>query len=384
MRHFDRRVAGLMILLLCLCQLAWAETAGKMTVYSVPEWITKHGNVCLVTDRRILGEDLNAAGIEAGDRVRVTFLGRSIEMDVARNYSETATGTILMCITDDSVQLAINMGDFASEYLADKTVNDDGSLTWKFKEGIEGPVEISVEVIAKGDGEDTGAVELTYSNNREDYPDLTDEEYANFRVVATHGMGEGVLYRSSTPLDPKFGRNVYADAAMRKAKVATIVNLVDHPAAVKNYEGYSDSYYSTVNTIELGLGMDFDTEEYRNGLAKGLRFIAVHPGPYAVHCREGKDRAGVTIALLECFMGASFEEVVSDYMVTFYNYFGIRPGDAQYDEIVENNITVIIKKLFDVADPCSADLAEKAESYIRGIGLTDSEVASLRANLGSL
>lgn len=373
-----------MILLLCLCQLAWAETAGKMTVYSVPEWITKHGNVCLVTDRRILGEDLNAAGIEAGDRVRVTFLGRSIEMDVARNYSETATGTILMCITDDSVQLAINMGDFASEYLADKTVNDDGSLTWKFKEGIEGPVEISVEVIAKGDGEDTGAVELTYSNNREDYPDLTDEEYANFRVVATHGMGEGVLYRSSTPLDPKFGRNVYADAAMRKAKVATIVNLVDHPAAVKNYEGYSDSYYSTVNTIELGLGMDFDTEEYRNGLAKGLRFIAVHPGPYAVHCREGKDRAGVTIALLECFMGASFEEVVSDYMVTFYNYFGIRPGDAQYDEIVENNITVIIKKLFDVADPCSADLAEKAESYIRGIGLTDSEVASLRANLGSL
>ena len=51
------------------------------------------------------------------------------------------------------------------------------------------------------------------------------------------------------------------------------------------------------------MGTSFDTEEFRNKLAEGLRFFAAHEGPYAVHCQEGRDRTGVVAALLECFTG---------------------------------------------------------------------------------
>ena len=42
-------------------------------------------------------------------------------------------------------------------------------------------------------------------NNREDYPELTDEQFANFRNIATTGMGAGILYRSSSPINPELG-----------------------------------------------------------------------------------------------------------------------------------------------------------------------------------
>ena len=44
--------------------------------------------------------------------------------------------------------------------------------------------------------------QLTRTNERADYATLTDEAFANFRVIATTGMGAGKLYRSSSPVNP--------------------------------------------------------------------------------------------------------------------------------------------------------------------------------------
>lgn len=378
----------LTLFVICLCAgwmvPAWADETGELTVYSSLDKISEHGNVYLMKDdREVLQPDLEEAGIGLGDTVKVTFLDQELEMPVAQNFSEAETGSMLLRVKEDATAFSINMGEFASEYIADKSTAEDGSVTWAYKDGIEGPVEFHIVLIKKGEGEQEDAgTKLSYTSERSDYPDLTDEEYANFRVVTSSGMGNGALYRTSSPIDPEYHRNTYADEALKKAGVSTVMNLADNPKAVENQEGFAGSYYSTTQYIALGIGMTVDTEEFRSKLADGLRFFVSHEGPYAIHCQEGKDRTGIVVAILECLMGASYEEVIDDYMVTFYNYFGIKPGDEQYDKIVENNIASMLRKVLHTEDPGHADLAKAAREYLQEIGLSEEEIKNLSTNLG--
>lgn len=53
--------------------------------------------------------------------------------------------------------------------------------------------------------------------------------------------------------------------------------------------------------------------------AKAVRLIATAPTPVLVHCSAGKDRAGVTAALVLSLLGAPREAVVADYVKTADN-----------------------------------------------------------------
>ena len=223
--------------------------------------------------------------------------------------------------------------------------------------------------------------ELTRTNNREDYAQLTDEEFANFRVIDTTGIKEDTLYRTSSPINPELGRNTYADAALEKAGVTVIMNLADDEETAKSYEGFEDSYYSNQKVIYLNLGVDFAADDFKAGLAKGLRFFAENEGVYAVHCTEGKDRAGFVSALLECLTGATYEEVVEDYMLSYINYYGVEKGSDKYNAIAQSNIIKTLQNAFGVDDLSKADLAAEAAEYIKSLGLTDQEIEQLKINL---
>ena len=380
----------LLVLLAVFClrfRPGHTEKTGEIIAYAGLESITTYGNVQLERgeslpdqDKKLHEKDLNAAGIECGDTVELRFLDTSVVVPVVRNYSEVSAGEHLICLKDDFVELSINMQDFASSHFADKTTAPDGSAVWAFKEGIQGPVMFCLTLREKGGAKDL--FHLSYTDERSDYASLSDEEFANFRMVTTTGMGKGTLYRTASPVDPKFKRNSYGDAAIRRAGVATIMNLSDTREEVESFPGYADSYYATTDYIALKMGMSATAEDFKVKLAQGLRFFAEHEGPYAFHCLEGKDRTGIVAELLECFMGASFEEVRDDYMVTFYNYFGVKPGTPEYDTIVNNNLVKILGQILGTEDLEHADLAGLTEAYFRSIGLTDAEMDALRANLG--
>ncbi len=81
-------------------------------------------------------------------------------------------------------------------------------------------------------------------------------------------------------------------------------------------------------------------------------------------------------------MGATADEVIADYMVTYYNYYGVEPGSGQYEAIARGNILKNLAASFGVEDIRQADLTACAEEYLRAIGLTDDAIAVLKANLG--
>lgn len=349
-------------------------------------WFTKYGNVYL--DIKV--KDFFALGYEEGDIVSVSFLDKTLNLPVVPTYSYVDQGSpaIIAPLGEKGeptgyISLAINMGNFGDTYgLAYKTTNADKTWFWTAKEGVKFPVEVNFSMAEKGGYLSQYILhDLTRTNNREDYPELTDEEFANFREITTTGMGKGKLYRTSSPINLELGRNTYADEACKKAGVSVVMNLANSKDEAEKYEGFTSSYYSTAKVIYLNLGVDFQADEFKKGLAEGLKFFAANKGVYAVHCTEGKDRAGFVSALLECLMGANYDEVIDDYMKTYENYYKVEKGTEKYNAISQSNIVKTLETAFGVSDLKSANLQEGAISYIKSIGLTDAEINQLMANL---
>ncbi len=354
-------------------------------------WTTKYGNVYTDCYYENFFEDLD---LDYADLVTVKFLDQELILPVVPNYSYVDSGKAAVLVSQNEqgnptgyVFMAINMGNFLDTYgIAYKGTDESGNWYWTAYEGVEFPIVVTFELYEKeGYMAEYLLHEITRTNNREDYADLTDAEFANFREVTTTGMGEKTLYRSSSPINPELNRSSYADAAMEEAGVKTVVNLADSEEAAAAYPGFADTYYSQQNVKYLNLGVDFAAKDFQDGLAEGLRFMAENEGPYLVHCTEGKDRAGFVNALLSCLMGGTAEEVIADYMVTYYNYYGIVEGDAKYDAIANSNIKKSLANAFAVADITAegVDLAAEAEEYILAIGLSDEELSALKVNLGA-
>ena len=401
--------------------------SGRITIQSAPAvdnnkimigglesnvWFTKYGNVYMDCKTENF---LGAMGFALGDIVTVKFLDQTLTMPVVPTYSYVDTGSpaVIAPLTDTGmptgyISMAINMGNFGETYgLAVKNTDADGNWWWTAAEGVTYPVEVTFEMAeAEGYLAEYLLRQLTRTNNREDYAHLTDEEFANFRNIPFGDLASGRLYRTSSPINPELGRNTYADAALKAAGVNVIMNLADSPEEAASYEGFSSSYYAGQKVIYLNLGVDFASDDFKAGLARGLRFFAENPGTYAVHCTEGKDRAGFTSALLECLMGATSEEVIADYMITYSNYYGVEQAtsslgrsarsatDNKYDAIAGSNIIKILCDAFALIDTSDlglsnaelltqADLVAEATEYIQSLGLTDDEIIQLKKNLSS-
>ena len=381
MKSSHRFIAFLLILTLIaapVLPVLAAEAGTVIEAVAEAANINKHGNVILSTTC----EELMDAGFVNGDVLEVRFLDRTLALPLCGHYSDVDSGTagIFARAEDTNVVLAVNMGDFATSYgIAVKTEKADQTIVWSYAEGVEGPVLFRISLIEAGG---YYVRQLSYSDARSDYPALTDAQFANFRAVRTTGMG-GTLFRSASPLNPAHNRNSYADAALRSAGVTVVMNLADTAETARSYENYADSYYASVDSITLGMGMDFAAEDFQAKLAEGLRYLAAHPGVYAVHCTKGKDRTGFVCALLECLMGGSYDEIIADYMETYYNYYGVTKDDARWDAIASSNIVKSLQRAFHVDELQTADLAGLAKAYIKEIGLSDAELAMLMDNLSA-
>ena len=359
----------ILTLLVCLCMIA-----SLMPVYAddAPVTVTeiqKYGNLVL----SLPASELMAQGIAFGDVVTVSIAGQEYDMPVGSNYSDVDQGSMILRAVikeesgEDYIILAINMGDLATTTgiaTKEKTEEDPGYI-WHINEGVEEPVEVTITLKEAGGYYDKWVMnQLVRSENREDYPMLSDAEYANFRMIQTTGVAEGMLYRSSSPVNPEINRNQEADEAACEE-------------VMKAYDGFDKSYYAAQNVIALNLGVDFSAEDFKTGLAEGLRFIAANEGPFLIHCNEGKDRAGFVSAVVESLMGASADEIVNDYMITFRNYYGVEEGTEQYRAIAASNIEKSLAAAFSVESIYSCSLQAEAEEYLSELGLSSDEIKSV-------
>lgn len=353
------------------------QTPEAFTV-SVKE-VSKHGNLILDTTF----EEMNAAGIAIGDVITVILGEKEYDLPVGTAYTDVDSGEMLcrFDLEDNEVALGINYGSFAEETGAaeKQTIEEDPGYQWDIR-----IPEVKLALKEKqGYLDEYNARNLTRTDDRADYADLTDEEFANFRAVAVTGMKENMLYRSSTPIEPSIGRNEYAMAAMEQAGIKTVINLDDSAETMQGYDTYPGSYYSRCAVVNPEMGYDFESEAFAEKIKESVLFIIENDGPYLIHCKEGKDRTGILCAVLECFAGAPAEDVKRDYMITYRNYYGVEPADTAYGIILNNNLVKTLCGLFGTENLEDADLKEAAARYLTGTGLTEKQLAILRGKIAA-
>ena len=349
--------------------------------------IQKYGNLVL----SITKSDMDSIGAEYGDVFTVDLGDQVLEAPYCTSYSDVEIGDLVLRNDGDGIILAINMGDFASSYgIATKVSNPDKTYQWVFEEGKKlEDITLSLILTDKGGYRDQYLIhQLSRTNEREDYS--SDAVFANFREIVGGNLGSGALFRSSSPVNNEIGRAKYADELMSLNNIKSVMNLADNREAIEGYfkeEDFASPYYKTLyengEVIALNMGVSFKTREFQNGLVEGLTFLSKNEGPYLVHCNEGKDRAGFTSALLSALMGLTYDEIASDYMTSYENYYHVEKGTEQYEAVKRSNIDSMLSFIAGVEtkDLENVDLAAKAEEFLVAIGMEKSDIDTLKSKL---
>ena len=374
-------LAGFLMVIMTACSSKPVQnTPKKVTAGGILE-ISKYGNVKLELSHSDVLE-----AFEYGDILTVSFGGVSVDVPLGKSFSDVDSdcpGLFLQMDGDtQETELAVNMGNFAQTYgIAEKIVHEDKSYEWQYCDSMSDKTVFTVTLKEKvGYLEQFTIRSMTYTDQREDYSELTDAQFANFRPVTAGQIGNGVLFRSSSPLNPEHARSTYADSAAADAGVTVFVDLTDSETSVSEYEDFESSYFASQKHVAVAASMDFTSAENTKKIAEAFRFMADNPGVYCVFCDEGKNRTGIAVALLESLMGASYDEVAQDYMQSFVNYYKIGPEDEVYTMTLNGNLNKTLTAVFGT-DPRTADLQQAAEKYLASIGMTAQEITALKKNL---
>jgi len=337
----------------------------------------------------ISDEDFQKAGFEFGDVVDITY-DNGYEVKNAPYlsgfYVERSAPLIVSYPKDPNPTICYNYVSMSAR--SEVRVGD----------------MVTIRLVSKGDYRSIDeALCCQYTNNRDEYD--SDDIFANFRAIDGGDIAPNRLYRSASPFEPTIGRNIYAASLCEKSKINSVLNLSDSMDRLAGYlqerdeisHPYSKALIRDGRVISCPMKLDYTTKEYQSALIEALERLSEFDGPYLIHCMEGKDRAGFVCALIEMLMGYSFEEVIADYMVTYFNYFGLNKNTDtfKYDELVKINIFDMIAEIVGMsmaekdqlgykdayAKIEAMDMAEKAYEYLLDIGMDKNKIDELKNRL---
>lgn len=277
---------------------------GKITSYN------KYGAAVL----DITEKDMTNAGFIFGDVISITIEGKEIVMPYYDGYYNANGEYVCVAYPGNPCILF--------------TANSVG-LPQEFR-GLEGH-SVTIRMKEMGDCFSVQqAMGMKFTLDRNDYPDLSDAEFANARAVSAGKIAKDMLYRSSSPFSNEINRAYFVSAYLESEKVKTVLDLSDDEKDMLSYDmpPYSRTLWEEGNVILCLLRADPTADDFNNRLIAALIELPKHPAPYLVHCKEGKDRTGYVCALLEGLCGATYEEMAADYLTTYKNFFHVTPETA--------------------------------------------------------
>ena len=197
-------------------------------------------------------------------------------------------------------------------------------------------------------------------------------------------IASGVLYRSSTPFTNEINRANYVSDYLESQKITTVLNLADTKEKIQSYDmpPYSRTLWEGDNVILCPLKTDPTADDYNKKLIAALKELPSRPAPYVVHCMEGKDRTGYVCALLEGLCGATYEEIVTDYLITYDNYYGVTPPKDRdvCNTLLSLRLYPCLMYYADIKDEAqlpNVDYAKAFSNYLLSHGMSSEQVDAL-------
>lgn len=334
-----------------------------------------YGNCILDIDQR----DFRKAGFSVYDTIDITVTGRTYHGMIIDNYALLPVGVAFIFFDKNGVDITASI-----EFM------DTG---WAI-------------------GDRMSVKKTGYNDLRTFLPNLclpkktqeqceTDAEYGNFREITAGDIASGRLYRSSTPIyDGKDNRILVVNELCQQSDISYIIGMDKNEKKVQELyaAGKLDgTYYKTVYENgdvynESITCMIFTNPEFK----MVMESIIENDGSYLISCLIGQDRTGFIVMLIETLMGATYEEMCDDFMLSYYNFYGITEGMDEYDLEVQarfdrmfigvHYIDIIDspEKIDWYEDVGSYDLYSDAVHFVKKqYGMTDSDIQLLKDRLST-
>ena len=127
-----------------------------------------------------------------------------------------------------------------------------------------------------------------------------------------------------------------------------------------------------------GVFTSFKENTFHQKLISGLEFMLDHEGPYLIHCVEGKDRTGFVVMMISALLGATYQEIITDYMITYDNYYDINLNSAKekYEIIKKKNIEEMLRTIVndETKELDELDYAYYAKKFLMAKGMSEDNI----------
>ena len=318
-------------------------------------------------------DNFNKLGFKYGDSLDLKFSNDVTYKDIGyySGYYVPAGQELVVAYPGyDYIKFCINYGDDVY------TMN-------KFDENTKVTITINEEGKYK-DIEDT--LSISYSDDPASY--TSKEEFANFREIKNGLIKPGLLYRGASPIDNSRNRTETVDKLLQDNNIQYNIDLADKEESLGNKKYVIHDYFKSLQdknqVLFLGMAAAYKNDEFSGKMKTMFESILANDGPYYIHWLEGKDRTGYVCMVLEALCGASYDELVEDYFITYKNYYGIEEGSKKYDTIKSLHIDEMIRFVFGFEDNVfllGANFKSKANSYLLAIGLSQDQIDAVQTKL---
>ncbi|MFD9123724.1 tyrosine-protein phosphatase [Kitasatospora sp. NPDC059571] len=238
-----------------------------------------------------------------------------------------------------------------------------------------------------------GIADATTLPGRPELAHVAVPDVPNFRDAGVGPLRRGVLFRSGTLslLTPEGAERLAALGLRTVVDLRTATERSRWPDE-RHGLGYDDHHLPLLpdraeTGIEWPVGARevyvFMAETGGYAIAGAVRRIAAEDGlPAIVHCAVGKDRTGITIAVLHHLAGLPQDEIVADFLRS-NAHLGLDRGPVTYlDENGDEQLShpVEAENLLAALDRMR-ELHGTVEDYLLAHGATRADLTAVRARL---
>ncbi len=211
-----------------------------------------------------------------------------------------------------------------------------------------------------------------------------------YTADGTKRIKQGIVYRSANlNLVTENGK----DQAINGYGIKSDLDLREKQSTAVSPLGSKVNYFNYSSTDSGSLGSPFYISGNPN-TGTGLDSIAYQPAcrdnlkvftnpdnyPIIFHCAIGRDRTGTLAILLDLVCGIKTEDIMLDYFVYVFSSV-TNEQDISVMSPGVNNIFNYFENYVGKDNISSGTIYQRAEEYCLDIGLTQSEVNAIRANM---
>ena len=174
-----------------------------------------------------------------------------------------------------------------------------------------------------------------HSDDPDDYDGMT--EFGNLREVSGGNLVPGWIYRSVSPWNAG-NRIPVADDYYKELGAEFLICLNMNEDELAEYaeripDAYASGLYQDGKVSCLLTHAAVHT--YPDEMGFLIDSLLEAEGKTGIFCTYGKDRTGFFCAVIEGLAGATYDKILTDFMVSMCNYYHIEEGSEEYDLISE-------------------------------------------------